>query len=41
VEVRHGRERQVNFTLTVSDDSMVGTICAFTCGTVRLKRSNQ
>jgi hypothetical protein len=41
VEVRDGRERQVNFTLNVSDDSMVGTICAFTCGTVRLKRSNQ
>jgi hypothetical protein len=41
VEVRDGRERQLNFTLNVSDDSMVGTICAFTCGTVRLKRSNQ
>ena len=41
VEVREGPERQVNFTLNVSDDSMVGTICAFTCGTVRLKRSNR
>ena len=41
VEVRDGPERQVNFTLSVSDDSMVGTVCAFTCGTVRLKRSNR
>jgi hypothetical protein len=41
VEVRDGQERQVNFTLNVSDDSMVGTICAFTCGTVRLNRANQ
>jgi hypothetical protein len=41
VEVRDGREHQINFTLSVSDDSMVGTVCAFTCGTVRLKRSNR
>jgi hypothetical protein len=41
VEVRDGPEHQVNFTLSVSDDSMVGTVCPFTCGTVRLKRSNR
>jgi hypothetical protein len=40
VEVRDGPEPQINFTLSVSDDSMVGTVCGFTCGTVRLKRSN-
>jgi hypothetical protein len=41
VEVLDGPERQINFTLNVSDDGMVGTVCGFTCGTVRLKRSNK
>jgi hypothetical protein len=41
VEVRDGPEHQINFTLSVSDDSMVGTVCGFTCGTVRLTRSNR
>jgi hypothetical protein len=30
---------QVNFTLTVSGETMTGTVCGFTCGTVRLKKS--
>jgi hypothetical protein len=30
---------QVNFTLTVSGDSMTGTVCGFTCGTIRLKKA--
>jgi len=31
---------QVNFTLTVSGDTMTGTVCGFTCGTLRLKKSS-
>jgi hypothetical protein len=30
---------QVNFTLTVSEDAMTGTVCGYTCGVVKLKRS--
>ena len=30
---------QVNFTLTVSGESMTGTVCGFTCGTLNLKKS--
>ena len=30
---------QVNFTLTVSGEAMTGTVCGFTCGTLRLKKS--
>jgi hypothetical protein len=30
---------QVNFTLTVSGETMTGTVCGFTCGTLRLKKS--
>jgi hypothetical protein len=30
---------QVNFTLAVSGDAMTGTVCGYTCGMVKLKRS--
>jgi len=30
---------RVNFTLTVSGDSMTGTVCGYTCGKVRMKKS--
>jgi hypothetical protein len=30
---------RVNFTLTVSGDSMTGTVCGFTCGKMRLTKS--
>ena len=30
---------RVNFTLTVSDESMTGTVCGYTCGTVKVKKS--
>jgi hypothetical protein len=30
---------RVNFTLTVSGDSMFGTVCGNTCGKVRVKKS--
>ena len=29
---------RVNFTLTVSGDTMTGTVCGHTCGTLRLKK---
>jgi hypothetical protein len=29
---------QANFTLTVSGETMTGTVCGFTCGTLRLKK---
>jgi hypothetical protein len=29
----------VNFTLTVRGETMTGTVCGFTCGAVRLKKS--
>jgi hypothetical protein len=32
--------RQVNFTLTVSGETMTGTMCADTCGTMKLQKSN-
>ena len=32
---------RVNFTLTVSGDTMTGTVCGHTCGTLRLKKSSQ
>jgi hypothetical protein len=32
--------RQVNFTLTVSGETMTGTVCADTCGTAKLQKSN-
>jgi hypothetical protein len=32
--------RQVNFTLTVSGETMTGTVCADTCGTMKLQKSN-
>jgi hypothetical protein len=32
-------ERQVNFTLTVSGESMTGTVCGDQCGTVKLKKA--
>ena len=31
--------RQVNFTLTVSGESMTGTVCGDQCGTIKLKKS--
>jgi hypothetical protein len=31
--------RQVNFTLTVSGETMTGTVCGDTCGTVKLTKS--
>jgi hypothetical protein len=31
---------RVNFTLTVSGESMVGTVCGYTCGKVRVKKSS-
>jgi hypothetical protein len=31
--------RQVNFTLTVSGETMTGTVCGDQCGTVKLKKS--
>jgi hypothetical protein len=30
---------QVNFTLTVSGETMTGTVCGHTCGIVKLKKS--
>ena len=30
---------QVNFTLTVSGETMTGTVCGHTCGVVKLKKS--
>jgi hypothetical protein len=30
---------RVNFTLTVSGDTMTGTVCGYTCGVMKLKRS--
>ena len=30
---------QVNFTLTVSGETMTGTVCGHTCGTVKLQKS--
>jgi hypothetical protein len=30
---------RVNFTLTVSGDTMVGTVCGYTCGKIRVKKS--
>jgi hypothetical protein len=30
---------RVNFTLTVSGDTMTGTVCGYTCGLMKLKRS--
>ena len=32
--------RQVNFTLTVSGETMTGTVSADTCGTMKLQKSN-
>ena len=32
--------RQVNFTLTVSGETMTGMVCADTCGTAKLQKSN-
>jgi hypothetical protein len=31
--------RQVNFTLSVSGETMTGTVCGDTCGTAKLQRS--
>jgi len=31
--------RQVNFTLTVSGETMTGTVCGDTCGTAKLQKS--
>jgi hypothetical protein len=31
--------RQVNFTLTVSGETMTGTVCGDQCGTVKLKKA--
>jgi hypothetical protein len=30
---------RVNFTLTVSGDTMIGTVCGYTCGKMRVKKS--
>ena len=30
---------QLNFTLTVSGDSMTGTICGYNCANVKLKKA--
>jgi hypothetical protein len=30
---------RVNFTLTVSGDTMTGTVCGYTCGTIRATKS--
>ena len=32
--------RQVNFTLTITGETMAGTVCADTCGTIKLQKSN-
>ncbi len=39
VRAEHTYFNQVNFTLTVSGDTMTGTVCGYTCGVVKLKRS--
>jgi hypothetical protein len=39
VRAEHTYFNQVNFTLTVSGDTMTGTLCGLTCGLVKLKRS--
>jgi hypothetical protein len=31
--------RQINFTLTISGETMTGTVCGDTCGIIRLQRS--
>jgi hypothetical protein len=33
--------RQVNYTLTISAETMTGTVCADTCGTMKLQKSNR
>jgi hypothetical protein len=30
---------QLNFTLTVSGDSMIGTVCGYNCATLKLKKA--
>jgi hypothetical protein len=30
---------QLNFTLTVSGDSMTGTVCGYNCGKLKLKKA--
>jgi hypothetical protein len=32
-------EGQLNFTLTVSGDSMTGTVCGYHCATLELKKA--
>jgi hypothetical protein len=39
VEARDTPAGQVNFTLTASGDSMTGTVCGHTCGTVKVKKA--
>jgi hypothetical protein len=39
VRAEHTYFNQVNFTLTVSGDTMTGTLCGLTCGLIKLKRS--
>jgi hypothetical protein len=39
VRAEHTYFDRVNFTLTVSGDTMTGTLCGLTCGLIKLKRS--
>jgi hypothetical protein len=39
VEARDAPASQVNFTLSVSGDSMTGTVCGHTCGVIKLQKS--
>ena len=39
VRAENAPVEQVNFTLTVSGDTMTGTVCGYTCGVVKVKKS--
>jgi hypothetical protein len=39
VWAEHAPVDRVNFTLTVSGEGMVGTVCGYTCGKVRVQKS--
>jgi hypothetical protein len=41
VQALHLVSRQVNFTLTIGGETMTGTVCADTCGTIKLQKSNR
>jgi hypothetical protein len=40
VRAENAPVERVNFTLTVSGDTMTGTVCGYTCGVVKVKKSN-